>query len=115
MPSLFKILAKQKYENISDTGHVFSFFSSRLTSGSVRNWKAFCDTFPVSLHAAPPTKFQCVRARFPCHMPYYKKWREAQLRQRADYILRKHFAQAVTQVFFFKASFSSHSFTYLHC
>ncbi|KAI4798096.1 hypothetical protein KUCAC02_023590 [Chaenocephalus aceratus] len=61
--------------------------ASRLTSGSVRNWKAFCDTFPVSLHAAPPTKFQCVRARFPCHMPYYKKWREAQLRQRADYIL----------------------------
>ncbi|KAJ4923783.1 hypothetical protein JOQ06_028038, partial [Pogonophryne albipinna] len=62
--------------------------ASRPTSGSVRNWKAFCDTFPVSLHATPPTKFQCVRAGFPCHMPYYKKWRKAQLSQRADYILR---------------------------
>ncbi|XP_071342026.1 uncharacterized protein [Trachinotus anak] len=55
---------------------------------SMQDWDAFCKTFPVTLNGDPPSKKQSIQAGFPHYRPYYHKWRDLQLGQRTQYILR---------------------------
>ncbi|XP_055359359.1 uncharacterized protein LOC114844249 [Betta splendens] len=57
-------------------------------SMSMQEWDAFMKAFPMSLHGNAPSRDKCVEAGYPRYRPYYVKWRDLQLRQRASYMSR---------------------------
>ncbi|XP_026157011.1 uncharacterized protein LOC113127041 isoform X2 [Mastacembelus armatus] len=58
-------------------------------ASSMQDWDMFCGMFPVTLNGGPPSKEQCIQAGFTQYRPYYHRWRDLQLQQRTQYILRQ--------------------------